>query len=173
MRPADDDIHGRAQLVRDIGEELVLELRGLLRLCAGGSLASQGFPKPCLRARQSARARSPPISKLFWLERLPWGDGSAPCLRPSCWCVLRNEEVRRNLDDGNGARDRVLLDTAADVEPAHIGELHIEQDEIRHQLAGFLQRLLARVAFDHVLHQAPPQNALVFVHSAFRRRHRS
>ncbi len=39
MRPADDGVHRRAQLVRQVGEELVLQARGFFRLRAGRVLA--------------------------------------------------------------------------------------------------------------------------------------
>jgi hypothetical protein len=43
MRPADDRVHGRAQLVREIGEELVLELGRLFGLAARDPLALVGI----------------------------------------------------------------------------------------------------------------------------------
>src|SRR6185312_15622553 len=71
-------------------------------------------------------------------------------------------ERRRDLNDRDDTRDRVLLDAATDIEPAHIRELHIEQHEIGHQLAGLLQRVLPSAAL-HDLIARLPQNACLRV----------
>jgi hypothetical protein len=52
--------------------------------------------------------------------------------------VFLGDERGRDLNDGDDSGDGVLLDAAADFQAAHVRELHIAHDQVRHQLARLL-----------------------------------
>src|SRR6185437_2745205 len=102
------------------------DLRGLLGLRPRSSLAGERFPKPRLRTRQSQEHARDGL-ELFWLERL--GEINVGAVLQRLLSMILGNERRRDLNDRDDSRDRVLLDAATDIEPAHIRELHIEQHE--------------------------------------------
>ena len=122
----------------ELGERLGLPA-ALVGLGGSGARALLGHPQ--------AEQRTDVGDQLLGLDRLDQVGVGARVQRVDAVALLR--ERRRDLQDQDRRGERVGLELARDLDAAQVGELHVEQDQIRRVGARARERVGARRRLGH------------------------